>query len=406
MTRSEAAYESATCSSLRALTSPVIMFLILALLPLACGKDLSAPPSAAKRIVTGTVTNSTTGKPVADAKVKIGTAVFETGPTGRFRFAGVAAGSATIRCTATSFVDFETDILVSSDSITSDIGLTRIEVFEFGDFALYVPATVESARGLIIALGGPDTRGFATGKPMGAPVPAVEASLQALGKEFRTLASSRDLAILGVRSAMTNDGGSDQRLREAVGQAGTMSRRESLWNVPMLIYGLSVGGPQASGFAARNPFWVMGLFLKVPVSVSTVSGYALGVPTYIVLAERDTIVDNAALKAGFESNRAAGALWALAEEPGVIHHSLTQGQRQLTINWISTILDRRLPPPAGSAEFWGLDDVAETTGWLVNGSTGAAAPWATYAGNRALASWVPSEGTAQEWQSFAKASGN
>jgi len=389
-----------------------VLFLLAALLPMACGKDLAGPPSAAntptsaaKTIVTGTVTNSLTGKPVAGARVTIGTAVFETGPTGWFRLGGVAAGSATIRCTATSFADFDSDIVVGSDSTTFDIRLTRIEVFEFGDFALYVPATVESVRGLIIALGGPDTRGFATGKPMGAPVAAVEASLQALGKEFRTLAVSRELAILGVRSAMTNDAGSDQRLREAVGQAGTMSRRESLWNVPMILYGLSGGAPQASGFAARNSPWVMGLFMKAPVSVSTVSGYALGVPTYMVLAERDTVVNNAALKTAFESNRRAGALWALAEEPGVIHHSFTQALRQVTINWITTILDRRLPPPTLS-EFWGLDDIAETSGWLVDGSTGEAAPWATYAGNRNLANWFPSQATAQEWQSFVKPSGN
>src|SRR4029077_4777659 len=49
----------------------------------------------------------------------------------------------------------------------------RIEVFEFGDFALYVPASVDLTKGLILALGGPDTRGFVTGKPMGAPNPSV-----------------------------------------------------------------------------------------------------------------------------------------------------------------------------------------------------------------------------------------
>jgi len=332
------------------------VILSAALLPGACegGKDLIAPTPT----VTGTLTSSAT---------------LTTDPDGSFK----------LRCTAKDVGD----------------GLTRVEVFEFGDFALYVPAGVATTRGLILALGGPDTRGFVTGKPLGAPFPAVEASLQVLGGELRTLASTCGLAILGRRGAMKNEPTSDQLLFDAVRTGAAMSGRPDLPTAPVLVYGMSSGAPQASGFTARNPERVAGLFLKVPVGVSSLSGDALRVPTYMVQAELDAFVNNAATTAAFEGNRGAGALWARAMELGVIHHSLSSVQRQVTINWMSTILDLRLPATPADP----LREIAETSGWLGDRDTGEAKRWAAYRGDRAVASWLPSNRTAKEWEIFVSA---
>jgi len=278
------------------------------------------------------------------------------------------------------------------------IARRRVETFELGEFALYVPASVPLVRGVIVALGGPDTRGFVTGKRMGAPIPEVEASLQILGQGFRTLAATHGLAILGTsRAAMANTPASDTTLFSTLERFAMKSGRPEVGFPFFLLYGMSGGARQASGFAARNPWWVAGLFLKVPAGVSSVSGEALAVPTYMVLAELDAVVSNPALTAAFEGNRAAGALWALAMERGVPHHSLSPLQREVTLSWMSTILEHRLPYEPG----WDpLHGYLETAGWLGNRTTGRAAPWATYAGNRALASWLPSERTATEWETF------
>ncbi len=273
------------------------------------------------------------------------------------------------------------------------------DVFEFAEFALYVPASPTIVRGVLIALGGPDTRAFATGKRFGAPMPAVEASLQLLGQGFRTMASSHGLAVLGTsRAAMANGPASDQLLRAAVETAAVRSGRPELPFTPMLMYGLSGGAPQASGFTARNPESVAGLFLKVPASVSSLtSGDALRVPTYVVLAELDVFVNNATLTAAFESNRRAGAIWALAKELGVPHHSLSSVQREVTLNWMRTVLERRLLPVHAQGP---LRKMVEPTGWLGDRATGEAAPWAKYAGDRASASWLPSESAAMEWEAL------
>jgi dienelactone hydrolase len=283
--------------------------------------------------------------------------------------------------------------------------MTRVEVFEFGVFALYVPANVDAVDGIILALGGPDTRAFATGKRFGAPIPAVEASFHVLGQEMRTLASSRGLAILGssrVNLALPNAPETDQLLLNAVETAAVMSGRADLSTAPFVVYGLSGGGREASGFTARNPERVAGLLLKVPAAVSSLtSGEALHVPTYMILAELDVNVNNVALTAAFEANRSAGALWGMAVEPGMIHHSLSPFQRQVTVSWLSAILDRRLAPHSWAGP---LRDIAEKHGWLGNRATGEAAPWHTYTGDPALASWLPSETTAREWEQLVAAS--
>jgi hypothetical protein len=348
----------------------------------------------------GFVTSAVTGAAVVGAEVRIGDAVARSRANGSFEFIGLTPGPATLRATAAGFENFEIPLTVTASTVAQDVGLTRIQVFEFGDFALYIPETVDVPRALLVALGGPNTKGFVTGQPLGAPIPAVEASLQTLGEELRTMASTAGLAMLGYsRAAMPNGAESDQLLRNAIANAAMMSGRPELASVPVLMYGLSGGARQASGFTARNPERVAGLFLKVPAGVESIAeGAALRVPTYMVQAELDVFVNNATLTTAFEGNRRAGALWALTREAGVAHHSLSEAQRALTLNWMSTILELRLPATAGSNA---LANLAEASGWLGDRATGDVAAWDAFTGDRRAASWLPSQTTAQEWESFA-----
>ena len=161
---------------------------------------------------------------------------------------------------------------------------------QYGDFALHVPANVRHVRGILLALGGPDTRGFAVGTPFGAP-PPVEVALQDLGAQLRELAAKRGLAIVGSGrfgpTAYPNGPASDHAIIGALEQAATLTGRPELLEVPILLYGISGGGPEASGFMQRNPGRVAAMFLKVPAAVAPLSGDALRIPTYMVLAELD-----------------------------------------------------------------------------------------------------------------------
>jgi pimeloyl-ACP methyl ester carboxylesterase len=264
---------------------------------------------------------------------------------------------------------------------------------QFGDFGLHVPANVNHVRGILVALGGPNTRGFALGTPFGAPLPATEASLQELGAMFRNLAAERGLAILGSgRSGYPNNPATDQLLLEAIAQAATLTGRPDLLDAPLLLYGMSGGGPEAWGFTQRNPERVAALFLRVPPSAGPLTGQALRVPAYMVLAELDAFVNNTILTATFEAHRAAGAPWAMALEPGVPHHSLSPAQRDLTVDWMRAIL------PLGKAGPFRQN--SPQVGWLGDPATGQIAPVRTFAGDRSAASWVPMRPLAAQWAAF------
>jgi hypothetical protein len=266
---------------------------------------------------------------------------------------------------------------------------------QFGDFALHVPANVDHVRGILVALGGPDTRGFAVGTPFGAP-PAVEGPLQELGAMFRDLAAERGLAVLGSGrrgpTAYPNEPASDQLLLDGIAQAATLTGRPDLLDAPLLLYGLSGGGPEASGFTQRNPERVAALFLKVPSWAGPLTGQALHVPAYMVLAEFDAFVDNTMLSATFEAHRAAGAPWAMALEPGVPHHSLSPAQRELTVDWMRAILPLRNAGPFRQS--------SPRVGWLGDPATGQIAPARTFTGDRSAASWVPMRPLAVQWAAF------
>ena len=47
-----------------------------------------------------------------------------------------------------------------------------------------------------------------------------------------------------------------------------------------------------------------------------------------------------------------------------------------------------------------LRDLAESVGWLGDPATGDVSSWTTYAGDRAAATWLPSQEAAEQWQDF------
>ena len=214
------------------------------------------------------------------------------------------------------------------------------------------------------------------------------------------MAADQGLAILGTsRAAMANSAASDQAILDALSTAAELSGRAELRGAPYMVYGISGGAPEASGFVARNPKRTAALFLKVPVSFESVTGTPVpSVPTYVVLAQFDAFVDNNAIKAAFARNRASGAQWALALEMGVPHHSFSPAHRTLTLNWMNTILSKRLGPVAGDS----LRTVNEDTGWVGDPVTTSVMAFSSFTGNPRLANWLPSQATAEEWRTFVR----
>ena len=292
-------------------------------------------------------------------------------------------------------------LLLAAQASTARAGdAAPAEVLEFGEFALFLPAEVRTLRGLLLPLGGPDTRAFVTDGAYGAPIPELEAALHAYGQSLRALAVEQGLAILGTRlsgeDGLPNTPATDGTLFGAIEEAAELSGHPELRTVPLLVYGISGGTPQAIGFVARHPERAAALLLKVPAPPQRLdNAAALAVPTYLLLAEQETFADNREVTAVFESNRRAGGLWALATEPGVPHHSLTAAHRSISVDWLRAVAGLRLAAAVGES----LRTIPEASGWLGHPDIGVA-DWASYAGERDKASWFPSRRTAEEWWQF------
>lgn len=367
--------------------------LICACLILACGGE-GGGPSGSTGTITGTVTSAATGVVLSGATVSVGSAQATSGADGRFELTGVSTGAVTISCARVGFSAYSAAITVQEGSNAQDIVLAAEEVHLLGDFALYVPASAVRVRAVVVALGGPDTRAFVDGRGAGGTNPAVEVALQAMGAQLRTLARDSGFALLGTGTVFPNEITNDAVILGALQDLADITARAELSSAPFIMLGISGGGPEAFGLAQRQAARTAAFALLVPQTISTFLSPATQlVPGYLSLAETDVVVNNAHTTQVFLDNRAAGAIWGLAVEPGQGHADLSDLRRTVVLNWVAVAAGLRLPAAQGGA----LRSVEESSGWLGNRTTFDIAPIASYSGDPLLASWLPTAGTAEDW---------
>lgn len=143
---------------------------------------------------------------------------------------------------------------------------------------------------------------------------------------------------------------------------------------------------------------VAGFFLGVPAGMPNLTDAMLSIPGYVSLAKGDTVINNASIQDVVASARARGARWALAVEPGRSHFTFTASGEYFDMlrGWMAAVLERRAGPPGRPTG--SLTVLPENSGWLGDPGSFAIAPWASFAGARATASWLPTPETARMWQ--------
>lgn len=361
------------------------------------------PPATATVVMSGTIVAGTSRTPVPSALIEIGGVSTTTGTDGTYSLSGVRTGAGKLRVTANRYDSYEQDIMVPASNFTRDVLIQRTERFNLpGNFAIYVPASVTTVRTVIIALGGPDTRGFVNGFILGQPGapndPAAVGALNQLTGSLQAFAVTGRVAILGTLPSRPDSPDTDELLLTALRDAAEATGHPELTTVPFLLYGFSGGGPETAGFAIRYANRTAGLFLAIPDPAPALESASIATfPSYALLAEKDEAVDNGITTQLFAGLRAAGAPAALAVERNVFHLTpKSAAQQSLTISWMSAILQLRLSGNAASP----LNPVDLTTGWLGNPQSQTIAPWSSYSGEKLRANWFPSQQTAAQWQAF------
>lgn len=155
----------------------------------ACGSGGPEPPPPTASI-TGTVQNESTADPLAGATVSAGNRQATSDANGGFVLDSVPVGpSVTIRSQRTGFVAYTAVIPVEEGGNIHDIQMTRQDLYELSGVAVYVRPDISAVRGVILHLGGEDTRGVATGVCPPALDPAICASQQQMRQHYLVLAA-------------------------------------------------------------------------------------------------------------------------------------------------------------------------------------------------------------------------
>ena len=188
------------------------------------------------------------------------------------------------------------------------------------------------------------------------------------------------------------------------GLAAAAPHHPELQHAPALLLGLSWGGCRAYEYAAAAAARVIGFItMKGGCHPEGAQPAARSVPGYIFVGEEDTAARRSNLAAIFEANRPAGALWAIAVEPGTGHTRVADVG--LIFQWLATVTAMRLPaaPPASGPV--PLVPLVESQGWLGDRLSFDICAFACFSGNHDAASWLPTESAAESWQEFVSADG-
>lgn len=228
---------------------------------------------------------------------------------------------------------------------TFDVSLPPGENFATAEFRLWHPEGIEVLRGVVVLVPGSNGDGRS----------------EVEDAAWRDLAMRHRLALLGVH--MTDKPhpqmfieqyvdvkrGSGAALLEAVDRLAGESNHPELSQAPLLLWGMSAGGQFNYEFALWKPERVLAFIVnKGGIYYSAqASEAAQQVPGFFFIGGADMEYRNDIIAGIFAINRRAGALWALAVEPGIGH--AVAGSKDMAIQFFDEMIPMRLPDRLSSA---------------------------------------------------------
>lgn len=371
---------------------PVLLAMLAAVL-VACGGDSSPTnPSPTSGSLSGVVRGAGNA-PLAGANVTVGTLSATSGADGSYSFADVPLGPRTLAASAAGYASFSTQVTVVAGSTTRDIALQRAVVFLADTAALYIPSTVTTVRAVMIYLGSFDTRPVATSQ---FDTSQTGVAMQAFRGGVSAILDQRGVALMGITAVSRSDDASmAAAITSALSALATASGHPEVATAPLLPVGMSGGARPTNALLQLQPQRLVGFFTWIGVfSPFLTSAQMRQVPGALLLAERDSIVDNASARSWFDANRSQGALWSIGTQPNAIHDPPNPAVRNAMFQWLDDELAARLPPGATT-----LVAQSENAGWLGDLTALTISDHAQYGGDPFTAAWFPSQAFAARWQS-------
>jgi pimeloyl-ACP methyl ester carboxylesterase len=185
--------------------------------------------------------------------------------------------------------------------------------------------------------------------------------------------------------------GSGDALLSAISAFGSRVNHPELGSAPLLLWGMSAGGQFNYEFAAWKPERVLAFVVnKGGIYYTALAPRASrDVPGMLFIGGKDLESRIQTITGLFAVNRRAGALWALAEEPGAAH--IVGRSRDLAVIFFEDILSLRL------SETGAIKPLAEKTGFLGDPKSKSVRPMSEGPAPNYPAAWLPSARVARAW---------
>lgn len=186
--------------------------------------------------------------------------------------------------------------------------------------------------------------------------------------------------------------GSGQVLLDAIAKFSARSQHPEIATAPLLLWGMSAGGEFNYEFAVWKPERVAAFIVNKGNFYYTalVPPATREVPGMLFVGGKDLEFRTNTIVGLFALNRRGGALWALADEPGVGH--VVGKSRDVAMVFFEDVLAARLPDAGG-----GLKPMPAKPGFLGDFKTKSYQPIGDAAPKDPTA-WLATERVARAWQ--------
>jgi dienelactone hydrolase len=189
--------------------------------------------------------------------------------------------------------------------------------YDKAEFRLWVPEGNGTLRAAVILVPGSNGDGRPQAEDAGWQAFAIKNRLALVGCRFTDQPHDQNF----IEEYANVSLGSGQALETALRSLGEKSQHPELASVPLLLWGMSAGGEFNYEFVAWKPERVAAFVVnKGGIYYSALlSQTARNVPGMLFIGGKDLESRISTITGLFAVNRRAGALWALAEEPGAAH---------------------------------------------------------------------------------------
>lgn len=262
--------------------------------------------------------------------------------------------------------------------------------FDKAQFRLWTPPNLATARAVLVLVPGSNGDGRA----------------MAEDSVWQSFAAKNQLAIVACRFTdkphdqnfiedyVNVSRGSGQALFDVLGRFASRTNRPELATAPLLLWGMSAGGQVDYEITAWHPERVAAFVVNKGGIYYTAltSRAAREVPGMLFIGGKDLEQRIQTITGLFAVNRRGGALWALAEEPGVGH--VVGRSREVSMIFFEDILAARLD--GGTT----LKSMAGRAGLMGDMKTKEFGPLVEKGGPNYPTSWLPTERTARAWRAM------